>query len=139
LRHPSRYGFPPNLIALAVFESDPSQMRLTRTRVGELFPLAFEDCEMVAGPLATRQVFELPLDLIVPPRATTAWTDRIDAFHKSLAFNFAAEEARSLSDGLGAFLSGLRASTSSRAPQGLGSRLMAAASQIASAAGGAHA
>jgi hypothetical protein len=104
-RHPRRYGFPPNLLFLAVVEADPSQMSLTRLRAGELFPLAFDDCDPNdAAPDTPASPFSLTSALVVAPTASTSWPARVEAFEASLKFTFKSEDAKSLAAGLAAFL-----------------------------------
>lgn len=104
-RHPQRYGFPPNLLFLAVVEADASQMNLTRSRAGELFPLAFDDCDPnSAAPETPASPFSLTEPLVVAPPGLTSWPKRVEAFEASLKFTFKPEEAKSLAAGLAAFL-----------------------------------
>lgn len=104
-RHPQRYGFPPNLLFLAVVEADASQMNLTRTRAGELFPLTFEDCDPnSAAPQTPASPFSLTEPLVIAPAVLTSWPARVEAFEASLKSTFKPEDARSLAAGLAAFL-----------------------------------
>jgi hypothetical protein len=96
-RHPERYGFPPNLLFIAVIEADASQMNLSEQRAGELFPLVFDDCvsngaapERPAGP------FNLTRELISEPAGSTSWTTRVSALEAALKLTFRPEDAKSL-------------------------------------------
>lgn len=104
-RHPDRYGFPLNLLFMAVIEADPSQMNLSRLRSGELFPVVFDDCDASgANPETPETPFNLTGDLVSGPLASTSWPARVEAFEVSLKATFKAEDARSLAAGLAAFL-----------------------------------
>lgn len=96
-RHPERYGFPANLLFMAVIEADPSQMNLTRQRAGELFPLVFDDCDPNgASPTFPAAAFDLATDLVVAPAISTSWPARVGAFEAALGMTFKAEDAKLL-------------------------------------------
>lgn len=104
-RHPQRYGFPENLLFIAVIEAEATQMNLTCWRGGELFPLIFDDCDpRDAEPERPAAPFSLPSDLVQPPAASTSWPTRVQAFEASLLKTFKPDEARSLSSDLADFL-----------------------------------
>ena len=91
-RHPQRYGFPENLLFIAVIEAEATQMNLTGLRGGELFPLIFDDCDpRDAEPERPAAPFSLPSDLVQPPAASTSWPARVQAFEASLLKTFTAQ------------------------------------------------
>lgn len=104
-RHPDRYGFPPNVLFLAVMEGDPRQMELTRARAGELFPMEFLG-GVPTSELATNTAppFDLPLDLVCPPHSSGGAAARISSFRNALAVTFKEERATALSAGMAAFV-----------------------------------
>jgi hypothetical protein len=111
LRCPSRYGFPPNLLALAILEADPAQMRLTPTRAAELFPMTFEGCSPRSRskpPCVT--VRELTLELVAPARVTTVSAERLASFRAAAAATFSTEEAGRLALQLDLYLAAMKAS-----------------------------
>lgn len=104
-RHPQRYGFPENLLFIAVIEADAAQMNLTALRSGELFPLVFDDCDPNGvTPERPATPFCLSLDLVEPPAASTSWPARVQALKASLLKTFRPEDARSLSSDLAEYL-----------------------------------
>jgi hypothetical protein len=104
-RHPQRYGFPENLLFIAVIEAEATQMNLTGLRGGELFPLTFDECDPTdADPEHPAAPFGLPSDLVQPPAASTSWPTRVQAFEASLLKTFKPDDARSLSSDLADFL-----------------------------------
>jgi hypothetical protein len=104
-RNPRRYGFPDNLLFLAVVEADPAQMNLTVLRCGELFPLVFDDCDPSgAKPERPAKPFCLSSELVEPPAASTSWPSRVQAFEAALLKTFKPADARSLSADLAEFL-----------------------------------
>jgi len=104
-RQPARYGFPSNLLFLALLEANSKQMALTPARAGELFPLYLEGCASPDSVGALPEVtYELPPDLIVPPARSTSWPHRIAAFERSLSVTFKAEKPRLLASGLASYL-----------------------------------
>ena len=129
LRAPARYGFPGNLVALAIVESDASQFRFSPGRAGELFPIKFDDLSAVAGAGPVRQT-ELDLAGVNAPRATTLWSDRIESLRASAAITFTEEEAKALAGGFGDFLGQVRPPPSLEKAHPLASRLWAAAGEL---------
>lgn len=104
-RHPQRYGFPENLLFIAVIEAEATQMNLTGLRAGELFPLIFDDCDPTdAAPERPAAPFSLPSALVQPAAASTSWPTRVQAFEASLLKTFKPDDARSLSSDLADFL-----------------------------------
>ncbi|QUD86056.1 hypothetical protein [Phenylobacterium montanum] len=104
-RNPQRYGFPSNLLFMAVIEADPSQMNLTRLRAGELFPLLFDDCHPTgATPERPAVPFDLAPGLVAEPASSTSWPARLAAFEAALAITFKPDDAKSLADGFSDFL-----------------------------------
>jgi hypothetical protein len=104
-RHPDRYGFPTNIHFLALIEADSRQMNLTQARVGELFPLVFDDCDPAgASPEFPAKPFALAIDLVQVPVENTAWPARVSMFESALSASFPPDRARFLAAGLAEFL-----------------------------------
>lgn len=104
-RHPERYGFPPNLLFMAVIEAEPSEMNLSQLRAGELFPLVFDDCDPNDGtPEWPAAPFDLTRELVAGPAASTSWPARVAALEAALQVTFKVEDAKSLAAGLSDFL-----------------------------------
>lgn len=104
-RHPHRYGFPPNLLFIAVVEAEPGQMSLSALRAGELFPLTFDDCDPSdAAPVRPARTQGLPPTLIQQPTASTSWPARVQSLEKALLVTFKPEDAGSLASDLADFL-----------------------------------
>lgn len=119
-RHPERYGFPSNLLFLAVVEADASHMNLTRQRAGELFPLVFDDCDPNGvSPTRPAAPFDLAPGLVVEPATSTSWPARVAALETALGMTFKAEDARSLAAELSDFLQHFKGGGA--APRGEGS------------------
>lgn len=83
IRQPSRYGFPENLVCVAVFEGEPAHIALPRQRAGELFPLRIDKLSPPRVPkLAQQPALRTAISraLLAPPRASSRWQDRVEAF-----------------------------------------------------------
>lgn len=104
LRRPGQYGFPDNLLVLAIVEADPGQMGLSLARAGELFPLVLDNGQRSDPAGRPAQPFELPLGLIGRPAIGTRWPDRRSAFQAALASTFKPDRVADLSERFGAFL-----------------------------------
>lgn len=129
LRAPSRYGFPPNLVALVVIEADPSQFRFTAGRAGELFPMVFLDSADVGAPGPARGA-ELDLSGVAAPRVSTLWSERIDALRTSASMTLTEEEAGALAKGFGDFLGHVRDGPPPEETHPLAGRLWTAAKTL---------
>ncbi len=104
-RQPERYGFPLNLLFMAVVEADASQMNLTPLRGGELFPLVFDDCEPNdIAPDRPTAPFDLTRELVAEPATSTTWPARVAAFEAALRATFKVDDAKSLAADLSDFL-----------------------------------
>jgi hypothetical protein len=128
-RHPDRYGFPPNIHFLALIEADYRHMNLTLPRVGELFPMTFDDCDPTGAlPELPSMPYALTNDLIQPPSVSTAWPARVAAFESALSVSFPPAKARSLASGFADFLQHCKNNAlDHEADDGLGALLMNAA------------
>jgi hypothetical protein len=104
-RQPQRYGFPPNLLFIAVVEADASQMNLTQLRAGELFPLVFDDCEVIdTSPSRPASPFTLTPEIMNGPATSTSWPARVSALEAALSVTFKADDAKSIAGELSDFL-----------------------------------
>ena len=128
-RHPNRYGFPSNIHFLALIEANYKDMNLTLPRVGELFPVPFDDCSpSETSPEFPPVPYALTKDLIQCPTASTAWPTRVAAFERALAVSFLPAKARSLASGFADFVRHCKGVAPKQEPcEGLGSLLMNAA------------
>lgn len=105
-RQPSRYGFPPNLVFIALLEGDASQMGLSQTRAAELFPLTFTDCTWTGTKGAVvdiAEVGELSFELLVRLTQSSS-AARVAAIEASAQHTFGDKDRKSLSMGLASFL-----------------------------------
>ncbi|MFC7477939.1 hypothetical protein ACFQS7_26570 [Dankookia sp. GCM10030260] len=83
IKQPARYGFPENLVCVAIYEGEPAHIALPRQRAGDLFPLCIDK---LAPPRLTKSLHQpthrtaISRALVAPPRASGRWQDRVDAF-----------------------------------------------------------
>lgn len=85
IRQPTRYGFPENLVCVAIYEGEPAHIALPRQRAGDLFPLRIS--ELSAPRLikpATRRTAISPA-MVAPPQASSRLQDRVDSFRSVAA------------------------------------------------------
>lgn len=83
IRQPGRYGFPENLLCLAIYEGEPGQVRLPRQRAGDLFPLCIQKLSRPRSPDSAQQPTPrtaISRALVAPPRSSSRWQDRVEAF-----------------------------------------------------------
>lgn len=97
-RCPVAHGLPPNLILIALIEGEPSKLGLSLTRVGELFPLAFDDVEVVVTRSAEVLPREIGLELFRPPLLRNGVGERVAAMRAAADPVFAEDDAQSLHD-----------------------------------------
>lgn len=131
-RQPERYGFPSNLLFLAIVEADPSGMGLSLARAGELFPLAIDvgDERAPTGVLPETPL-GLSLSMIAPGKRSAGWRDRVASFEQSLAATYPADRIAELSAQLDEFLRYAKGGGDQPQPSdALGSRLTRGAIHI---------
>jgi len=103
-RCPAAHGLPPNLILIALIEGEPSKLAFSLTRVGELFPLAFDDVEAVAARSADIVPREIGLELYRPPSLRNGVSERVTAMRAAADQIFSEEDAERLRDEFTAYL-----------------------------------
>lgn len=104
-RNPQRYGFPTNLLFMALIEANPAQMALSALRAGELFPLVFDDCDdRGVSPERPSEPFDLSSGLVASPGPSMSWPARVAAFRAALSVTFKPDDATSLAENFATFL-----------------------------------
>lgn len=103
-RCPAAHGLPPNLILIALIEGEASTLSLSLARVGELFPLAFDDVEAVAPGGGDTPPREIALKLFRAPSLRNGVGDRVAAMRATADQIFAAEDAERIRDEFTAYL-----------------------------------
>lgn len=91
LRCPLTNGLPTNLFFVGLIEGDASNMALSQTRVGELFPLDFDESTSasVSSVIVSR---EIPLELYHAPLAKNGLIERVSALTTSAKHTFSDED-----------------------------------------------
>lgn len=93
VRRPADHGLPANLFLIGLVEGDPSSFGFTLERAGELFPLNFDDVNVVGGDQARDLPSEIPLALFAPPLMMNGVADRVEAVTASAANTFNDDDA----------------------------------------------
>lgn len=104
-RCPAAYGLPSNLILVALIEGESSSLTLSLPRVGELFPLAFDDVETAVPGRQETAAREIGLELFRRPLLRNSVSDRVSAMHASANHIFAIEDSDRIRDEFASYLS----------------------------------
>lgn len=103
-RCPVAHGLPPNLFLVALIEGEPSMLTFSLPRVGELFPLAFDDVEALQPSGTQVEPRAIALELYRAPSLRNGVGDRATAVHASANHTFALDDADRIRDEFAAYL-----------------------------------
>jgi hypothetical protein len=103
-RRPAAHGLPKNLFMVALVEGDAASLALCPTRVGELFPLSFEDAEEVGKGELISDPREIPLALFATPLLSNGLNERVAALIGTAKNTFTSEDVSRIGDEFAAFL-----------------------------------
>jgi hypothetical protein len=103
-RQPGRHGLPSNLFLIGVVEGDPSAMSMSAARAGELFPMRFDDTELLGTAVAEPAVRELDLALFEAPARTNGRANRLEALRRAAGKTFNDEDIERIGGGFDEYL-----------------------------------
>ena len=104
IRRPTAHALPPNLFMVALIEGEAGDLAFTLPRIGELFPLCFDDTTSPSTSDTGAVALEIPAVLFSEPLPKNGVIDRVAAFKAAVGVTFAAEDANRIAAEFAAYL-----------------------------------